>query len=258
MGETSTRIGMGREARPEPELPRPLWSVRRILLVIGLPLLLVVGLVALQLLDRRTVNSETLAGPVDRVVVQVARGDVRLVPAEEGSTDLTVERTERWRFIRPETSVRVDRAGVATVTGSCPRIVIVIGSCAVDYVLRVPPGAQVYVRTDHGTVVAEGLDGWVRIVTDGGAVEASGLRSPEVVVESGGGDADLAFAASPSRIDVRSGGGDVAIAVPSGAFYAVDTRGSTGELDVRVEERTDAERTMRIDSGSGSVVVATN
>ena len=97
MGETSTRIGMGREARPEPELPRPLWSVRRILLVVGLPLLLVVGLVALQLLDRRTVNSETLAGPVDRVVVQVARGDVRLVQAEEGSTDLTVERTEGLR-----------------------------------------------------------------------------------------------------------------------------------------------------------------
>lgn len=256
MGDTQLRTERRGEARPEPELPRPLWSVRMVVLVVGLPLLILVAVLAYNLLDRREITSTTIAGPVDRVVIQLARGDVQLVPVTDRTTDVVVESTLRWRFIRPEsTAERNPPSGVANLTGSCPRVVIILGTCSVDYVVQVPSGTQVYVRTDEGTVVAEGLDGWVRIVTSGGAVTATDMRSPEVLVESEGGAVDLGFTSSPSRVDVASAGGEVAVQVPDGATYDLRTGGTTGELDVTVATDREAERTMRIRSGDGSVTI---
>lgn len=257
MGDTQLRTERRREARPEPEPPRPLWPVRIVLLVVGVPLLLVVGLLVYNLLDRREITSTTIAGPVDRVVVQLARGDVQLVPVTDRTTDVVVETTLRWRFIRPESSAERSASGeVASLTGSCPRIVIILGTCAVDYVVQVPSGTQVYVRTDAGTVVAEGLDGWVRIVTSGGDVSATDMRSPEVLVESEGGAVDLEFTTSPSRVDVASEGGAVGIRVPDGATYDLRTTGSTGVVDAEVPTDREAERTMRIRSGDGTVTIS--
>ena len=187
----------------------------------------------------------------------MARGDVQLVPAATGSTDLVVETTSRWRFIRPESTTTIDESsGVARIHGGCPRIVIVIGTCAVDYVVQVPSGAQVYVRTDNGTVRADGLDGWVRVTTSGGSVTAADMRSPELLVHSSGGDVHAAFEATPSRVELLTEGGAVALQVPDGAPYDVDTRGSTGTVDVGVATLPGAERTIRVDSGDGEVVIS--
>jgi hypothetical protein len=256
MGDAQLRTERRGHARPDPEVPRPLWSGRVVALVLGLPLLVLFGIVAMNLLDRREISSSTIAGPVDRVVVQVARGDVELVPAPAGTADVVVESTLRWRFIRPEAAVRSAGSDVAQLSGSCPRVVIVLGTCAVDYLIQVPSATEVFVRTDAGTVVVEGLDGTVRIVTDGGAVAASDMHSQRVIVESDGGAVDLAFANSPADVDVTSSGGAVTLVVPDGAPYDVRTPRTTGPVDISVTTDREAERRIRVEGGDGSVRIS--
>lgn len=252
MGETATQTDRRVGSRPDPELPRPLWSLRRVSLVVGLPLLVLAAIVVVNLLDRRELATTTLPAPIDRIVVQVARGDVELVPAQPGTADVVIESTSRWRFVRPEVEVSPD-GNVARVNGSCPRIVLVVGVCSVDFVIEVPAGVQVFVRTDDGSVQAQGLDGWTRLTTSGGAVSAVDMRGPELLVESDGGPVDVEMTSPPSRIEVQSGGGAVSIVVPDHESYDVRTAGSTGEVDVGIEDVNDAERVIRVRGGDVTI-----
>ncbi|QGG93753.1 DUF4097 family beta strand repeat-containing protein [Actinomarinicola tropica] len=255
MGDTATQAERGATTRPELALPRPLWSLRRMALIVGLPLLVVLAVFVFSLLDRRELSTTTVAGPIDRVVVQVARGDVELVPAQPGTTDVSVESISRWRFMRPTAEVvQAERErDVVRIDAGCPRVVLVVGVCAVDFLIEVPPGVQVFVRTDDGEVVAEGLDGWARFVTSGGGVSATGLRSDEMLVESHGGAVDLDFASAPSRVDVTSDGGAVSLTVPDAEPYDVRTAGSSGELDIGIEDVGDAERVLRVRGGDVTI-----
>lgn len=255
MGDTSTETATTSDrragARPEITLPRPLWSLRRVAIVVGIPVLVLVAVLVVNLLDRREIATSTVPGPVDRVVVQVARGDVRLVPAASGTTDVSVETTSRWRFMRPTSQVDAD-GSVTRVSASCPRVVLVVGVCAVDFLIEVPEGVQVFVRTDSGAVEAEGLDGWARFITSGG-VTATDMRGAELLVESRGGGVDVGFAHAPSRVDISAGGGAVAVSVPASENYDVRTAGSTGEVDVTLDDVNDAERIIRIRGGDVTV-----
>lgn len=255
MGETQLRTERRGEPRPEPEVPRPLWSVRMVALVVGIPLLVVFAIVVANLLDRREISTSTVAGPIDRVVIQVARGDVALVPAPPGTVDVVVETTLRWRIMRPESVVETGRSGVVNVSGSCPRVVVVLGTCSVDHVVQVPADTAVLVRTGEGSVEATGLDATVRILVDGGSVAATELRSQRVIVEASGGAVDLAFAGSPSDLDVSSAGGDVRVTVTDDLPFDVRVAGTSGEVDLDVEVDVTAERRMRIDAGTGRVTV---
>lgn len=252
MGETATQTDRRAGPRPDPQLPRPLWSLRRVALVVGVPLLVVVAVVVVNLLDRRELATTTLPAPIDRIVVQVARGDVELIPAAPDSADVVIESTSRWRVVRPEVEVVPD-GNVARVHGSCPRIVLVVGVCSADFVIEVPAGVQVFVRTDDGSVRAQGLDGWSRLMTSGGTVSVTDMSGPELLVESEGGAVDVEMTSPPSRVDIQSGGGAVSLVLPDHQPYDVRTAGSTGEVEVGIDDVNDAERVIRIRGGDVSI-----
>ncbi|MBK5224452.1 MAG: hypothetical protein JJE52_16575 [Acidimicrobiia bacterium] len=240
---------------PGPRVPRPLWSFRAVGAVVGAITLVLLLVFGAQLLDRSSFESTTLAGPVTRVDIRLARGNVDLVPAVAESADVVVERTSRWRFSQPSLTAEVlPDSGVARIDATCPRVVLVVGICRVDYLVQVPAGLRVDVRTDSGTVTFEGLDGWVRVVTSDGAVAGTNLSTQEVLVDSQGGAVSLGFSGSPSRILVLSGGGSIDIQTPGGPFQ-VRASGGKGERTIDVPVEPDAERTITLDSGNGDVTV---
>jgi hypothetical protein len=228
----------------------PTWA--KVLAAAGLIVLLgVAAVAAVGLLDRSDFTARTLAGPVVRVEVQVARGDIELVLGS--SDDVVVQQTERWRFRRPDTTAVIDGA-TARIRSTCPRAVMLIGTCSVTHRVEVPPGVRVDVRTDSGEVTVQGLDGWVRVVTSDGRVEGTELRSPEVLVDTSGGKVHLGFDAQPSRVDVDSGGGDVVIVAPGGP-YEVQVRAEGGEVEVGIEDEDMAEAIIAVASRGGSVSI---
>lgn len=248
MTDRPTPVGARRAARPWPR-----WL--RVVVVVGVVLLAgVVVLAALRLLDRRDFDSVTLGGPVERIDVQLTSGEVRLVPAE--GEDVSVQRSRAWRFRSPEITATVDN-GTARVRATCPRVVVPLGHCSADHRIEVPAGVRVDVRTDAGSVRVEGLDGWVRVVTTDGRVTGSDLRSPELIVDTSGGDVEVAFATSPSRVDLESGGGDIDVVVPSDR-YEITTVSGGGEVIERVGSEAFAERRIHLRSGGGDIVVETS
>lgn len=229
------------------------WPPRTRLTVIIISVVAFLGLVVLglSLLDRRDFNALTLGGPVSRIDVQVADGDVELVPGT--GDNVVVERTSNWRFRRPDADAYVEQ-GTARIRSGCPRIVIPGGNCSVTHRIEVPDGVRVDVRTNSGRVWMEGLTGWVRVVTTEGRVVGDGLLSPEVLIDTSGGSVRLDFAQAPSRVAVLSGGRNVRLWLPSGP-YEIDVDAADGNVDIEVDTEDLAERVIEIDTDGGDVSV---
>jgi hypothetical protein len=204
--------------------------------------------VAVRLLDRRDFGSITLGGPVDRIDIQVARGDVELVAG--GSDDVVVQRSSSWRFQRPDLLATIE-GSTARVHATCPRLLPVSG-CSVDHRVEVPPGVRVDVRTDSGSVTVADLDGWVRVVTSGGEVRAHGLQSDELLVDTNGGHVNVGFVRAPSRVDVVSGGGDVTVVAPADR-YELAVNAGDGEIDDRLGSEEFAERSIQVQTNGGDL-----
>ena len=245
MTDRPAPVGARRAARPWPR-----WL--RVVVLIGAVILVgAVVLAALRLLDRREFDSVTLGGPVDRIDVQLSSGEVRLVAAE--GEDVAVQRSRAWRFRSPEIEATVDN-GTVRVRATCPRVAIPLGHCSADHRIEVPSGVRVDVRTDAGSVQVEGLDGWVRVVTTDGEVTASGLRSPEMIVDSSGGRVEVGFAVSPSRVGLDSGGGDIHLFLPPDR-YEITTVAGGGDVAERVGSEAFAERMVDLRSNGGDIIV---
>jgi hypothetical protein len=244
-----------RPTRPLPRARRraqrwPLWAKVAMAGVVVAVVMLAV-LAASRLLDRRDFSSTTLGGPIQRIDLQIAAGDIKLVAGS--SDDVTVQRTSNWRLRRPTTTATVD-GSTARIHATCPRVVVPLAACSVDHRVEVPPGVRVDVRTDSGTVTATGLDGWVRIVTSNGRVEASELHTDELIVDTVGGSVSASFGLAPSRVDVRSGGGDIELVLPAD-MYDIMVAADGGEVDLQVESEDLAERLVQLRSDGGDVIV---
>lgn len=247
---TDTGRATPRGVSPRRALRWPTW-LRVVVLAAVVVVAVVVTVAAARLLDRREFSSVTLGGPVDRIDLQVARGDVELVAGT--SDDVVVQRTTSWRFRGPDLTASVD-GSTARIHASCPRVPLPLSDCSVTHRVEVPPGVRVDVRADAGSVVADGLDGWLRIITSNGRVEATGLLTDEILVDTHGGSVTIDFGRPPSRVDVVSGGGDVDLTVPE-AMYELRIAAGDGEVTTRVDSVDMAERMIRIDTSGGDVVV---
>ena len=134
-----------------------------------------------------------------------------------------------------------------------------------DYVLFLPPEAEVEVEVGSGDVQASGFSKSVRIRTGSGDIDLTRV-SGEIHVRCGSGDiqlrqvfgaifactgsGDLAGRELKGHIDVETGSGDVSFKDAEGEIRIL-----TGSGDVEVEGIL-AEETWRIRTGSGDVHLA--
>ena len=227
-----------------------------------------------------------LEGEVQRLVLEVDSGDVRIVAADRGGVRL--ERSETWSIERPSTSEEL-ADGVLRVRADCSAL---LSWCDVAYVVEVPTGTTVLARTGSGSVEAEGT-GDVRADSGSGDVELLSVRgdadlrtgSGEVVVDdarggsvvartgsgditvtrsdvartsarTGSGDVEVELRTAPDEVLARTGSGDVDVALPSGPEeYAVTARTGSGDQDVDVRTDPESDRVVDVETGSGDASV---
>jgi DUF4097 and DUF4098 domain-containing protein YvlB len=201
--------------------------------------------------------------------VESAAGDVRVVGAD-------VERVEvRMRITRGLSAPAVTtalRGGTLVLEDDCPAVVL--GSCRVDYELRVPRDVAVAVDSGAGDVEAADLTAGVELESSAGEVRASRiggrlvrlsssagdvsaeeLTAASVDATSSAGDVDLDVAKVPERVLAESSAGNVRVLLPDAA-YAVDAETSAGDEDVTVRQDPGARAGVRLRSSAGDVVVA--
>jgi len=90
-------------------------------------------------------------------------------------------------------------------------------------------GSAATVDSGGGNLRVGHLGGIVKFTTGGGNVDGSDLTSPNVTMDTGGGNVTLTFTRPPANVTITSSGGNVTIVLPRGATkYAVSVVPSGG------------------------------
>jgi len=128
------------------------------------------------------------------------------------------------------------------------------GNCGLNATLDVPSHTAVDLNTGGGNLTASGLGGVLDFGTSGGDVDGSGLFSPHVTTDSGGGNVTLVFTAVPDYVKVGSSGGDITIVVPRGnTSYHIKSTPSGGDYSASVPPNNASRHTIQVDSGGGNI-----
>jgi hypothetical protein len=256
--------------------PRPLSTAGRGLVAIGLALaaaaVAFAGLVAVNAMADQTVHeSHTYAFTGKALSVDVALGDVKIVPGDAGR--ITVVRTLSYGLRRPFVEERIDgdtfriRDAVCTANTFFP--------CGVAWILQVPRDLLVEVRTVAGSILASGLSGTVKLTSTSGSVKAvapsgalvtlrshaglvtaQNVSSAQVVATSDSSDVNLTFRAPPALVIGRSQSGRVGVVLPDGDQAYKITAEAGGSRTVAVAKTDDqAKRKIDIRSARGDVSV---
>ena len=225
--------------------------------VVGLAGLVgLVGLGATGIVSGFFQQTRTTTSPLTQVVmaldVETGTGDVTVEVAPAG-TPVRVTAARHWAFAEPTVTTTVDR-GTLRLRSSC-RAAVVFGGCSVDWTVSIPADAAVRASTGTGDVRVDGSRGALSVSTGTGDVALLGLGSGTVGVRTGTGDVRLRFLAVPDQVTVSTGTGDVDARVPGTATYAVTGDSGPGSRTTRVPQDPASSHQLRIDTGSGDVLV---
>lgn len=184
-----------------------------------------------------------LRGNVREVRIDGSAGDVTLLPSS--GREVVVDAHAKGTLWMPKLDTAID-GGHVTVRGGCG--VVVFGSCSVSFVVHVPEGTPVSIRTTSGDVTASGLSGPVDLEASSGDVELESL--------TGGTDARV----SSGDIDAHRLGGRVALESTSGDVSGTDltasvvsARASSGDVDIDVASPP---RRVSASASSGDVTIS--
>ena len=251
----------------------PLTRARRIALVIGVPLcLLLTGYTGLSLVadvgrGHFPVNYAFPAG-TGKATVSVSGGNVTVRQAAGTGARLTG--TATYSLIRPDLKTRHITGGVA-IRYNC---MIPAGDCGLDATLSVPAQTvasvstgggdataigttgNVTLSTDGGDVTADRVSGVLSLSTGGGNIHGTAITAPRVTAHSGGGDIEIVFTQVPRDVQVDTGGGNVTIVVPPGsAQYHVTANTDGGTVTESVPINTSSPNVITTTSGGGNITI---
>jgi len=251
----------------------PLTRARRIALVIGVPLcLLLTAYTGLSLVadvgqGHFPVNYALPAG-TGKATVSVSGGDVTVRQA--AGTDARLTGTATYSLIRPDLKTRHITGGVA-IRYNC---MVPAGNCGLDATLSVPAQTvasvstgggdatavgttgDVTLSTGGGDVTADRVSGVLSLSTGGGSIHGTAITAPRVTAHSGGGDIEIVFTAVPRDVRVDTGGGNVTIVVPAGsAQYHVTANTDGGTVSDSVPINTSSPNVITATSGGGDITI---
>jgi len=251
----------------------PLTRARRIALVVGVPLcLLLTAYTGLSLVadvgqGHFPVNYALPAG-TGKATVSVSGGDVTVRQA--AGTDARLTGTATYSLIRPDLKTRHITGGVA-IRYNC---MVPAGNCGLDATLSVPAQTvasvstgggdatavgttgDVTLSTDGGDVTADRVSGVLSLSTGGGSIHGTAITAPRVTAHSGGGDIEIVFTAVPRDVRVDTGGGNVTIVVPAGsAQYHVTANTDGGTVSDSVPINTSSPNVITATSGGGDITI---
>lgn len=230
------------------------------------------ALVLLDLLARRDVRtSQALVLPASgRLELDIGSGDVEVL-ASEGAPRLEA-RTTRGLFGSSE--VRMERGpdGRVSLRAECGGLQRGLG-CGGSLRVLVPRGTAVDVGSGSGELGVRGIRGGVvaetgsgdisledvrgpavSVDTGSGEITASGVAAARVRAETGSGDVRISATRPPDDVYVDTGSGEIQLGVPDEIYNVFSDTGS-GEENVTVRSAAGASRRLRVQTGSGDIIV---
>lgn len=132
------------------------------------------------------------------------------------------------------------------------------GNVDVSNVAASNVGGPIRMDTGGGDLNANGLTGSLQLLTEGGNIDSDAVASPQVTIDSGGGDVTLAFTQAPQKLQITAEGGNVTVILPHGdTKYAIstpDTQGGNVSYPSTLVSSTSPHK-ISIDSGGGDISI---
>jgi putative adhesin len=226
---------------------------RRVTLAIGVPIALVcIGWSAFSLVasigQASFPVSTTIPVQNGRLVASTGGGDLNVRQGQASSGTARLTGRVDYSLVRPRFT--------ASSSGISLHCDVPTGNCGLNATLDVPSHTAVDLNTGGGNVTASDLGGALKFGTGGGDVDGSGLFSPHVTTDSGGGNVTLVFTTVPDYVKVDSSGGDITIVVPRGtASYDIKSNASGGDYHASVPFNNASPHTIQVASGGGNINV---
>ncbi|HKX66708.1 MAG TPA: DUF4097 family beta strand repeat-containing protein [Intrasporangium sp.] len=213
----------------------------------GVGLALVIG--SFGVITESKTETEVRPFTGDTISFAVGSNDVQVLGgAPAGKIEVT--RQFEWGLggTKPTPNETWDADGVAISEADCQGV---SWRCGVDYIVRVPDDTAVELRGGSGDVVLSGSLGVIDAEVGSGDLEADGLSSADVRLQTGSGDVDLGLLPGAGKVDVRTGSGDMELSLDSDAA-SVLLRAGSGDIDLELPSAPDS---LDIETGSGDVSI---
>jgi Putative adhesin len=272
--------------------PLPMTSGRRIALILGVPLALVlIAWTGLTEVAFAGVSSYPvrLAVPVRGSTVSLSVGAADVQATQAAGNTLRLTGKASYSIVRSTVTWHTTSSGV-TVS---PRCRFITGICSFDFRAVLPAGKSAVLSDGSGNLTLRGLTGPVSAVSGSGNVQADllpgsvslqsgsgnvtgstlsgpqvtlkagsgniaigGLTSLDVVANDGSGNITLIFSKVPTRVTVNDSSGDVSVLLPPGpARYQVNAITNSGNRTVHVPTTSAPAHVITVTDGSGNVNV---
>jgi hypothetical protein len=190
--------------------------------------------------------STTIPVQNGRLVASTGGGDITVHQGRVSAGTARLTGKVEYSLVRPTFTV--------SASGISLHCRLPTGNCGLNATLDVPSHTAVDLNTGGGNMQVTGIQGNVTLESAGGDVDGSGLSSPHVTTDSGGGNVTLVFTAVPDYVKVGSSGGDITIVVPRGhTSYHIKSTLSGGDYSASVPTNDASRHTIQVDSGGGNV-----
>jgi hypothetical protein len=272
--------------------PLPMTPGRRIALLLGVPLALVMIVWAgLTEVAFAGVGSYPvwLAVPVHGATVSLSVGAADTQVTQAAGSRLRLTGTAHYSIIRSTVTWHTTASGVSV----SPRCHFLTGVCSFSFRAVLPSGKRAVLSDGSGNLTLRGLTGPVIAGTGSGDVQASllsgtvslqtgsgnitggtlsgpqvtvrtgsgdisltGLTSLHVVASAGSGNITLTFTKVPARVRVSDSSGNVNVVLPPGpTHYQVNATTNSGNRTVSVPTNSGSAHTITVTDSSGNVSV---
>ena len=255
--------------------PLPMTTRRRVVLLLGLPVVL--GLIGWSGLTEVAYAGQAsypvrLAVPVHGSTVRLSGGEANVRVTQATGSQLRLTGTAHYSLIRSTVTWHNTQSGVA-VTSQCH---FVVGNCSFDLHAVVPVGKRALISNGSGNVTLANLTGPVSagtgsgdvsgnavsganvaVETGSGDISIAGLAGAKVTASSGSGDITLTFTEVPAHVRVSTGSGDVSLVLPRGnTLYRVNAATDSGGRVVTVPTSSASQHVITVTAGSGDISIA--
>ncbi|MFD4987412.1 DUF4097 domain-containing protein [Streptomyces sp. NPDC058374] len=206
-------------------------------------------------------DDSALSGKITSVRLENGSGGVTVNGVEGG--DHQLHRKIDYKGERPKGATHRIEDGVLILGGCGNR-------CSVNYTVDVPAGVPVSgevstgavrlaqvgaveVTTSSGRVEMKGVDGAVRVRTNNGQINGTGIKADSIQARTSNGRINLT-PDSPAAIRAQTSNGAVTLTVPK-ASYRVTVDSNNGDRTVDVPDDPNGEFELHVRTSNGDITV---
>ncbi len=272
--------------------PLPMTPGRRIALLLGVPLaLVIIAWTGLTEVAFAGVGSYPvrLAVPVHGNTVSLSLGPADTQVTEAAGSKLRLTGTAHYSLVRSTVTWHTTASGVSV----SPRCHFLTGVCSFSFRAVLPAGKRAYLSDGSGNLTLRGLtgpvvagsgsgdmrasllSGAVSLQTGSGNITGGTLSGPRVTLSAGSGNIvitsltsrhlaaydgsgniSLVFSAVPDHVEVTASSGNVSLVLPPGpARYQVDATTDSGNRTVHLPGTSAPTHVIKVTAGSGNISI---